>query len=687
MKANPILCFLLCNLLASSSMFTNTYAQFSTPADALYHQFNNRIDSATKFFKEYKYNLADSLIQLNIENEHLTQYPKINAESIYLKGNILIKENKLTEAKNLFSQLLNTAKNKNDTIVFKKVLLKFGETHSRMNKLNEAESIFLKAEKVFTEYKDNYGLAQCYRHLSIIKSKKKNYVKSIDFLYKSLIFIDKIEDDFLLITTTINLGIVYLEIKNYDKATENLTKGLELAKKHHDHLNIIFSEYKLGIILYDRGLMNQAINKANQIIKFTKENNLEKYNFRPYLIMAGAYLELCQLDKAKYYCSLILNTDALPIYTYTKAQVIACRIAFEEALYEQVINDCSEIIESDLNILDEKLFEVMYNAHLNLKNYKEAILYGDLFRKASTQTQANNFNTYLTKQEINIAKERVSTEKLLNQKNWLLVSLSIIGVLLLLTTTLFIMANQSKKKYNAELKEQVKQRTQELKQSNLDLARFAHIASHDIKAPILTIKAFSELLEAEAQKLNNENIKKFTKMINSSSIEASKLVEDTLEFSKLNYKHTNVVKINLKHLISKIETIIDEYIKINNAQINIPPDLPTITANETLLGKVLKNIIENGIKYNKNVTPTIYINVLEHSSEHEIIISDNGIGINKKHHKSIFNIFYRLHPKNEFEGTGVGLAICKRIIKSMNGKIWVMSEVGKGSAFHILLPK
>lgn len=687
MNTNPVIYFLLCHLLISSSIFKNKNDPFNSITTSLNQQFKDRIDRASKLIKEHKLSVADSLINLNIENENLVKSPKLYVETICLKGDILIKANKLEDAKKWLSDALNKTDSRNDTLTLKKALIRLGETHSRMGELEKAESLFLKAENLFISVEENYGLAQCYRHLSIIKGKQRNFAKSIDYLYKSLFFIEKIGDDLLLTSTTINLGIIYSEIKNYEKAEYNLTEGLKLAKKNNDLLNIIFAEYHLSSILYHKGLMNQAITKANQILIFTKEKNIEKYNYRPQLIIAKAYLELCQLDKAEHYCSLILKSGSQPEYISTEAQIIACRIAYEKALYNQVISDCSEIIENGLNILDEKLFEIMHNAHLNLNNYKAATYYGDLYRKATLQSQSDNFNTFLTKQEIDFSKERVSTKKLLTHKNWVIALLSLTGVLLFLTTTLFVLANQSKKKYNAELKEQVKLRTLELKQSNLDLARFAHIASHDIKAPILTIKAFSELLEAEAQKSNNKNITKFTKMINSSSIEASKLVDETLEFSKLNYKQSNHAKINLKHLVEKIETIIEEYIKIHNARINISSNLPIVTANETLLGKVLKNIIENGIKYNQSAIPTIEIDVLEHPQKNEIVISDNGIGINKKHHKNIFNIFNRLHSKSEYEGTGVGLAICKRIIENMKGEIWVMSEDNKGSAFHILLPK
>jgi len=533
MNIRPLIYFLLCHLLIFSSIPKDKNDHFNQIADSLSQQFKNRIDSANTLIKEYKYiSVADSLIDLNIENDYLIKLPKLYAETIYLKGDILISENKLEDAKKWLSSALSTVNSRNDSLTLRKALIKLGETHSRLSELEEAESIFLKAEDLFTEEKDNYGLAQCYRHLSIIKGKQRNFAKSIDYLYKSLYFIEKIGDHLLLTSTTINLGIIYSEIKNYEKAEYNLLEGLKLAKKHNDLSNIIFAEYHLSSVLYNKGLMNQAIRNANQLLGFTKENNLEKYNYRPLLIMAKAYLELCQLDKAEHYCSLILKLENQPAYITAEAQIIACRIAYEKALYEQVISDCSEIIENGLNILNEKLFEIMYNAHLNLNNYKAATYYGDLFRKATAQSQSDNFNTFLAKQEIDFSKERVNIQKLLTHKNWVIGLLSLTGVLLFLTTTLFVLANQSKKKYNAELKEQVKLRTLELKQSNLDLARFAHIASHDIKAPILTIKAFSELLEAEAQKSNNKNITKFTKMINSSSIEASNLVDETLEFSK-----------------------------------------------------------------------------------------------------------------------------------------------------------
>ena len=161
---------------------------------------------------------------------------------------------------------------------------------------------------------------------------------------------------------------------------------------------------------------------------------------------------------------------------------------------------------------------------------------------------------------------------------------------------------------------------------------------------------------------------------------------DLLEFSRLSTQSREfesiLLKITLEDVLRNLKTSIME----NNAQITHDP-LPTIIGDPSQINQLLQNLIANAIKFHGDEPPKIHISAEESGDEWIIGVSDEGIGIDPDHQEQIFRIFKRLHTREEYAGTGIGLAICKRIIDKHNGKIWVESELGKGSNFYFTIPK
>jgi light-regulated signal transduction histidine kinase (bacteriophytochrome) len=159
-----------------------------------------------------------------------------------------------------------------------------------------------------------------------------------------------------------------------------------------------------------------------------------------------------------------------------------------------------------------------------------------------------------------------------------------------------------------------------------------------------------------------------------------------LEFSKIRKGLKQASWISPNEVIQTIQQELEPLIKEKGALIKVD-DIPQIHFGETELFLILKNLIENGIKYNTSEHPSVHIGYKEEDSMHHFSVQDNGIGVDKGFEQKIFNMFFRLHNKQEFEGTGLGLAICKRIMDKVNGKIWLESKEGEGSTFHFSIPK
>ena len=245
----------------------------------------------------------------------------------------------------------------------------------------------------------------------------------------------------------------------------------------------------------------------------------------------------------------------------------------------------------------------------------------------------------------------------------------------------------TQKKELVESNELLHNRTEELEVTNQELERFAHVASHDLKTPLNNIISFSLLLEEELKEFKNESAHQYFDFIKKGSQKMLKLIKDVLEFSVNTSDKEKEELIDLNELIDSIQSSISNYILNNNAEVLVVGSLPVIKANRTKIFLLFKNLIENGIKYNTSSSPSITIGIRKKKESIQFIIKDNGIGIPHKYQNEIFQMFTRLHRDSEYEGTGLGLALCKKVVDELNGNIEVSSVPGSGSEFRIELHK
>jgi len=229
-------------------------------------------------------------------------------------------------------------------------------------------------------------------------------------------------------------------------------------------------------------------------------------------------------------------------------------------------------------------------------------------------------------------------------------------------------------------------RTTELIKSNEELERFAYIASHDLKSPLRNIISFAMLLEKEMGEKVTAKEKEYIDFIKKGSHKLNTLIEDVLNFSKISNNFDKQEVVDSNSVINEIKEMLRNVLKKKNVTIEIQNELPKLKAKKSSILLLFKNIIENGIKYNNSKNPKINISTKEEGGFFKIEFKDNGIGIDKKYHNSIFDMFSRLHTESTYEGTGLGLALSKKIIDEMNGHIQIESELGQGSSFIVAFP-
>lgn len=231
-----------------------------------------------------------------------------------------------------------------------------------------------------------------------------------------------------------------------------------------------------------------------------------------------------------------------------------------------------------------------------------------------------------------------------------------------------------------------KESERKMKDLNLELERFAYLASHDLKEPLRTVTSFTKLFKLEYNNVLDKNAMQYLDFIEKASARMITLTNDLLVYSQLDNKSLNFESININDLICKILEDLQQTIAENQAEIQVEK-LPNIICDSLQVRQLFQNLISNSLKYKTKDTPRIEIGFTDRSSFIEFFVKDNGIGIPKKYQTKIFEVFKRLHSQSEYEGTGIGLANCKRIVDNHNGKIWVKSNQNKGSTFFFTIPK
>ena len=240
--------------------------------------------------------------------------------------------------------------------------------------------------------------------------------------------------------------------------------------------------------------------------------------------------------------------------------------------------------------------------------------------------------------------------------------------------------------YAAQLEQKVEERTVELTRSNADLAQFAYVASHDLQEPLRMVSSFMQLIE---QRYKDKLDAAGTEFINYAVDGANRMqtmINDLLIFSRVGTRGKPFEPIDCEVILDQTLTNLQMAIEDSQAIITRDP-LPTVMADDTQMVQLFQNLIGNAIKFRRQEQLRVHISAQAKEEEWVFSVRDNGTGIDPQYAERIFVIFQRLHSKEEYPGTGIGLAVCKRVVERHGGKIWVESQPGQGSTFYFTIPK
>jgi len=226
---------------------------------------------------------------------------------------------------------------------------------------------------------------------------------------------------------------------------------------------------------------------------------------------------------------------------------------------------------------------------------------------------------------------------------------------------------------------------EKLSLSNKELEQFAYVASHDLQEPLRMVASYVQLLQRRYQDKLGPEANEYISYAVDGVVRMKELINDLLIYSRLNTQELPLESTDCNEVMNKVIANLKQAIHETGAEVTFDP-LPVLMANPLQMTQLLQNLVSNGIKFHRELPPKVHVTARQSDSEWLFSVKDNGIGIEKEFLDRIFVIFQRLHNYKEYPGTGIGLAICKKIVEKLGGHIWVESDFGKGSTFYFTIP-
>lgn len=653
---------------------------------------------------------TDELLKLDIaeSNDSINNYIKYR-HSLYL---LLADKNQ--ESKKIVSEIIPYYKINN---LRKWVILtiRLGSLEIRLGEYNKAKEHLLEAIPYCDEQKLilNKGLAKVYlADIHLIKSEFGLAFQKVDqalSIFKSLDRTDWIA------SALTDLAYICIRAKDYQAAEEYFVQINDLKPKIKNTSFLVRPILFEGVLNFQQG--NYA--KAKTQLK-TGVSQISDVGTFPDLPMIYQYLAKISLidknyDEATAYIKQAMeaakNSNNIHFqHSVCLINIEAQKILHPEQEYLTKALDIYNWAEQNENVeLIEQTSALISKRYENLGQFENALLYRNIYekalKKAITNDKFNQISLLNEKnkfqqeaQEIALREENLQLKVGNDEKIKTILFTSITLLMGLLGSVLYLFLKLRKnngllannfsdlKKAETEL-ERKNNELQAYIESNIQLEQFAHVASHDLRSPILTINSFTSLLKNKAASKMDENELTYLNFIETNGKQMLDLVTDLLDYSKLNSQELNLADVEVKNLLEEVTNSIKPQAEEKNIVIKTDCNISSIKADEIKLKRVFQNLISNSIKFSdKAKEGFIKISCNEENTNYKFNVEDNGIGI-RDHKKDLFQPYVQLNLKSKYKGTGLGLSVCKKIIEQHGGTINYSGKEGKGTTFSFSIAK
>ncbi|MEO1624544.1 MAG: ATP-binding protein [Bacteroidota bacterium] len=530
-----------------------------------------------------------------------------------------------------FHQAYALGKVAGDDELIKQALNNLGLVSIDLGRNDEAIRYFGEIEELSIKRKDRIGIAMARMNTATVLFHKKDFEKALEGYEKTLEMLIELNNYRGITISHLNIGETLMRLGRYAEAIVAVNTGLELSEKHQLLDGKAFGLAVKGMIFMRLDRPEEARTWAKQGLELNKSLGIPDRNNNFYTTLVEASERLGDFESA-YHWQKMYSDERDSLFTLKRDKEIAqLEISFQT---------------------------------------KQKDAENDLLRT-----------------------ERESQTLLLKQRTRLALLTGIAVLFFMIITWLLYIGRQKTKSINVLLEKKVKERTDELEEmnkrllrSNEELKRFAFIASHDLKEPLRNMGSFLSLIKKRLSTQADKSLLEYLGFAEKSNYQMVDLVNNVLEYSRIESRpRARIERVDLNLAVGEILGMLAETIKDRNVEIYCS-NLPDIYFSGSVIRSVLKNLIENGIKYNQSPRPTIHIEAQSGGGQFQLSVADNGIGISPEFHQKIFRMFVRLHSRSEYNGTGMGLSFCQKLLQNNGGRIAVESKEGEGSRFIVTIP-
>ncbi|MFK7809465.1 MAG: tetratricopeptide repeat protein [Saprospiraceae bacterium] len=623
--------------------------------------------------EEYDKSIKHFLICYNIAKE-LNDLTK-KSESLFNLGYISQRQNNFQDALVYFNDVVEHTKNESGNEYLARAYTQLSSLHQSIGDYKSAFENQMQALSIYNISNDTLGKINAHYNIGNIFYYQGQYEKALESYNTSKSLADDLGNARANYACLAALGSVYEKLENYGKSIEFNLASLRLAEKLQYKTGIAFAKGNLATNYKKQGKMNRAE-------KAMKESIAMKMEVGNKVAVIGSKIDLSNL------------------YLKWEKPELAL-LSLEEAL--------AMAIEVDAKGRQPEIYQSLAAVYDQINDPVNALLYtrkyiglkDSLISEKTVEEMGKSKQRYEVREqehEIAILKK---TNEILNAKEEIRQQQIYIFAIAFIAFLMFLWWYKSKLNYQnkvnkllgekntllADKNEEIFIKNKQLENSNEDLQQFAYVASHDLKEPLRMINSYTTLLKRRYNDLFDESGQEFMFYVIDAVKRMETLLDDLLDFSRAGTQPPPENFISLEDIMVIVEANLRHRLETLNATLVIKNEnLPKVKAHRTQLIQLLQNLVSNGVKFKGERDPQVTIDCVLENNQYVMSIADNGIGISKENLEKVFEMFRRLHTRDEYEGTGIGLATCKRIVTTWGGDIWVESEVDKGSTFFFSFP-
>lgn len=592
------------------------------------------------------------------------------------------------------------------------IFYSFANLGTAYDDLGQTDSSYFyldQAHVLAVDLEDDYALSLIKNNFGLYYLFQGNYTLALKYFQESLeglgdpgYYIDPV-------VTYNNIGVIHEQQGNIEKAINYYQRAGEFALKNGD---APFAYLSFGYIDQLRMDFDQAIAYYNNALEIYKKNHDDLHIAETLFYIGECYLGKKEYEEARnwlhqsltFYENLGMIPDVVEIYrTIALAYEGEGHNDIALELYHQAAEEAEA---SELPTVLVPVFKALAKQYALKNDYDKAYYYllryqalnDTIYDNETKERIAQLENSY--ELEVNKAeKQRLQAEQseketAVRQRTILATASTVVAILLSILAGVYYRANRQKQRLNKNLESMVQERTLELqavndklRETNEELERYTYIASHDLKEPLRNITSFIELIGRRISQKDYSELEEFMGYVTRNTRQMYSLIEDVLNFSRITDLNMQEVEWqDLNAILFDVEATLRNVIRSKNATLEFA-GLPSVKAHQSHVFMLFKNLIENGLKYNESERPCVQVEFVDEESNLRFYVRDNGIGIPAQYHDQIFEMFKRMNTRDKYEGTGIGLAICKKIVNKYGGNLTVESQEGMGSTFSFTWPK